>query len=340
MIHKTDIAVIGAGPVGLFAVFECGMVGLKCQVIDALDAIGGQCSALYPEKPIYDIPGFPKISGAGLVENLETQAAPFAPVYHLSQRVEKLERLPGDAGFRLVTSKDIVIEARAVIIAAGAGAFGPNRPPLPGIEAYEGQPGGSGVQYLVRRAEDYRGKHIVIAGGGDSAVDWALMLHGIAAHIDFVHRRDQFRAAPESVARLRALNGQGLDIVVPFQLDALEDNGARLQAVLVKSLDSESRRLPADALLAFFGLRSELGPIAQWGLNVEHHHVPVDPATCQTSQPGIFAIGDIATYPGKLKLILTGFAEAASAAHALYPLLHGGQPLHFEYSTSKGRPGA
>lgn len=340
MLHKTDIAVIGAGPVGLFAVFECGMVGLKCQVIDALDAIGGQCSALYPEKPIYDIPGFPKISGAGLVENLEAQAAPFAPAYHLGQRVDKLEHLPAEAGFRLTTSKGVVIEARAVIIAAGAGAFGPNRPPLSGIEAYEGQPGGSGVQYLVRRAEEYRGKRIVIAGGGDSAIDWALMLHGIAAHIDFVHRRDQFRAAPDSVARLRALNGQDLDIVVPYQLDALEGENGRLQAVVVKSLEGETKRLPTDALLAFFGLRSELGPIAQWDLEIERHHVPVDPATCQTSLPGIFAIGDIATYPGKLKLILTGFAEAASAAHAIYPLLHGGQPLHFEYSTSKGKPGA
>lgn len=325
---------IGAGPVGLFAIFECGMVGLRCHVIDALDAIGGQCSALYPEKPIYDIPGFARIAGAELVEKLEAQAAPFQPVFHLSQRVDKLERL-SDGSFRLTTSKGLVIEAGAVIVAAGAGAFGPNRPPLAGIEGYEGK----AVHYLVRRAEDFRGKRIVIAGGGDSAVDWALALHGVAAHIDFVHRRDQFRAAPDSVARLRRLNGQGLDIVVPYQLDALEGDGARLSAVIVKSLDGDAKRLPADALLAFFGLKSDLGPIANWGMELALHHLPVDPATCQTSQSGIFAIGDIATYPGKLKLILTGFAEAASAAHAIYPLLHGGQPLHFEYSTSKGAPG-
>lgn len=338
-IQKADVAIIGAGPVGLFAVFECGMVGLSCHVIDALDAIGGQCSALYPEKPIYDIPGFPRISGAGLVEQLENQVAPFKPAYHLGQRVEKVEQ-PDGSGFRLTTSKGTVIEAGAVIIAAGAGAFGPNRPPLGNIETFEGQPGGSGVHYLVRRAEDFRARHIVIAGGGDSAVDWALMLHGIAAQIWFVHRRDQFRAAPDSVAKLRALNGHGLDIVVPYLLDSLEGGHGVLTGVTVKSLDGDIKKLPADALLAFFGLKSDLGPIAQWGIELDRHHLPVDPATCQTSVPGIFAIGDVATYRGKLKLILTGFAEAASAAHAIYPLLHGGQPLHFEYSTSKGAPGA
>lgn len=341
MTHRTDVAVIGAGPVGLFAIFECGMVGLRCHVIDALDAIGGQCSALYPEKPIYDIPGFSRVSGAELVERLENQAEPFQPVFHLGQRVEKLERPAEGSGFRLTTSKGNVIEAGAVIIAAGAGAFGPNRPPLGNIEAYEGK----AVHYLVRRAEDFRDKRIVIAGGGDSAVDWALALHGVAAHIDFVHRRDQFRAAPDSVAKLRSLNGRndgksGLNIVVPYQLDALEGDGTRLSAVLVKSLDGDVKRLPADALLAFFGLKSDLGPIANWGMELALHHLPVDPATCQTSQSGIFAIGDVATYPGKLKLILTGFAEAASAAHAIYPLLNQGKPLHFEYSTSKGAPGS
>lgn len=339
MLHKTDVAVIGAGPVGLFAVFECGMLGLRCHVIDALDATGGQCSALYPDKPIYDIPGFPRISGADLVGQLEQQASPFSPVYHLGQRVDGLERL-GPTGFRLTTSKGAVIEAGAVIIAAGAGAFGPNRPPLAGIEDYEGQPGGSGVHYLVRRPDDFRGRHIVIAGGGDSAIDWALALHGVAKQIWFVHRRDQFRAAPDSVAKLRALHGHGLDIVVPYQLDKLEGSNNVLTGVGIKSLEGETRLLPAEALLAFFGLKSDLGPIAGWGIDLDRHHLPVDPATCQTSQPGIFAIGDVATYRSKLKLILTGFAEAASAAHAIYPLLNEGKPLHFEYSTSKGAPGA
>jgi len=340
-VQKTDVAIVGAGPVGLFAVFECGMVGLTCHVIDALDAIGGQCSALYPEKPIYDIPGFTQISGAGLVEQLEQQVAPFKPVFHLGQRVDKVEQPQGQGGgFRLTTSKGTVIEAGAVIVAAGAGAFGPNRPPLDRIEQFEGQPGGCGVHYLVRRAEDFRARKIVIAGGGDSAVDWALMLHGIAAQIWFVHRRDQFRAAPDNVAKLRALDGHGLNIVVPYQLDALQGGNGVLTGVMVKSLDGDAKLLPADALLAFFGLKSDLGPIAQWGMDLERHHLPVDPANCQTSVPGIFAIGDVATYRGKLKLILTGFAEAASAAHAIYPLLNNGKPLHFEYSTSKGTPGS
>ncbi|WP_370156126.1 NAD(P)/FAD-dependent oxidoreductase [Ferrovibrio sp.] len=344
MIHSTDVAIIGAGPVGLFAVFECGMLGFRAHVIDTLDAIGGQCSALYPEKPIYDIPGYPRISGGDLVARLEEQAAPLRPVYHLGQRVETLERLEPAAAkdgrrFRLTTSKGTVIEAGAVIIAAGAGAFGPNRPPLAGIDAYEGQPEGGGVQYLVRRAEAYRDRSVVIAGGGDSAVDWALALHGIARQIFFVHRRDQFRAAPDNVAKLRALNGNGIEIVVPFQLAALEGDGAALQAVQVTSLDGAGRCLPADALLAFFGLKSDLGPIAGWGIELERHHLPVSPATCQTTAPGIFAIGDVAAYPGKLKLILTGFAEAAAAAHAIFPLLRDGQALHFEYSTTRGAPG-
>ncbi len=196
------------------------------------------------------------------------------------------------------------------------------------------------MHYLVRRAEDFRARRIVIAGGGDSAVDWALMLHGIAAQIWFVHRRDQFRAAPDSVAKLRALDGHGLDIVVPYQLDALEGGNGVLTGVTVRTLEGQTRSLPADALLAFFGLKSDLGPIAQWGMELDRHHLPVDPATSQTSVPGIFAIGDVATYRGKLKLILTGFAEAASAAHAIYPLLNNGKPLHFEYSTSKGTPGS
>jgi len=326
-----DVAIIGAGPVGLFAVFQCGMLGLNVVVIDALAELGGQCSALYPDKPIYDIPGYPRISAAELIQQLEAQAAPFAPQYLLGQRVEKLERRAG--GFALTTSSGEQIEAGAVILAAGAGAFGPNRPPLVGIEGYEGE----AVHYLVRRAEDFRGKSVAIAGGGDSAVDWALALHGIATRIHMIHRRAQFRAAPESVARLQALEGKGVDFVVPFQLSGLVGDGTRLNAVLVQSLDGETRQLDAEHLLAFFGLKSDLGPIADWGLALERHHLSVDPATCATNQPGIFAIGDVATYPGKLKLILTGFAEAAAAAHAIYPLLRD-KPLHFEYSTTKGVP--
>jgi len=328
----SDVTIIGGGPVGLFAVFQCGMLGLSCTLVDALPELGGQCSALYPEKPIYDIPGYPRIAAADLIQQLEAQAAPFAPRYLLGRRIENCRRA-GD-GFLLGTDKGDTIQTRAVIIAAGAGAFGPNRPPLAGIEAYEGK----AVHYLVRRAEDFRGASVAIAGGGDSAVDWALALHGVAARIYMIHRRAQFRAAPESVARLKALEGNGVEFVVPYQLSGLEGDGSRLNAVLVQSLEGETRRLEAQHLLAFFGLKSDLGPLQHWGLDLERHQLRVDPATCATSEPDIHAIGDVASYPGKLKLILTGFAEAASAAHALYPRLKG-KALHFEYSTTKGVPG-
>jgi thioredoxin reductase (NADPH) len=333
-VHRTDVAIIGAGPVGLFAVFECGMLKMRCHVVDALDMPGGQCAALYPEKPIYDIPGHPAIDASELVEKLTIQAAPFAPVYHLGQQVEHVKPL-AERGFRVETTTGVAIEARAVIIAAGAGAFGPNRPPLPGIETFEGK----SVFYLVKRREDFRGKRVVIAGGGDSAVDWALSLPDVAAHVMVVHRRAKFRAAPESAARLERLAASGkIELVTPYQLHALEGDGGRLESVVVADLQGKTRRLPADTLLAFFGLSMNLGPIAQWGLDLAQSHIRVDPATSRTSVPGIFAIGDSATYPGKLKLILSGFAEAAMAAHAIHPLVNPGEALHFEYSTTKGVP--
>lgn len=334
-VQQTDVAIIGAGPVGLFAVFECGMLGLRSHVVDALAVSGGQCSALYPEKPIYDIPGYPTIEAAELVRKLEEQAAPFGPHYHLDQQVESLQKREG-GGFRIETSRGVAIAARAVIIAAGVGAFGPNRPPLPGIESYEGK----SVFYLVTRREAFRDQRIVIAGGGDSAVDWAISLADIAAKVMVVHRRAKFRAAPESAARLEALAKSGrIELVIPYQLHGLEGTDGKLEAVIVADLKGETKRLSADALLPFFGLSMNLGPIAQWGLALAHHHVVVAPATCMTSVEGIFAIGDVATYPGKLKLILSGFAEAALAAHAIHPLVHPGEALHFEYSTTKGVPG-
>jgi thioredoxin reductase (NADPH) len=331
-VDRTDVAIIGAGPVGLFAVFECGMLGMRCHVLDALDRLGGQCAALYPEKPIYDIPGYPRIEAADLIDKLADQAAPFAPVYHLGQAVDGLTPLPA-GGFRL-RAGSTELEAGAVIIAAGVGAFGPNRPPLPGIERYEGK----SVFYFVTRREEFRGKRIVIAGGGDSAVDWALSLAEVA-HVMVVHRRAKFRAAPESARRLQQLAAEGrIELVAPYQLHALE-GGERLEAVIVADLEGRTRRLAADVLLPFFGLAQSLGPIARWGLALEHNHVRVDPATLMTSVRGIFAIGDVASYPGKLKLILAGFAEAALAAHAIHPLLHPGEALHFEYSTMTGVPG-
>ena len=333
MVERTDVAIIGAGPVGLFAVFECGMLGMRCHVFDALDRAGGQCAALYPEKPIYDIPGYPAISAADLIDRLHEQAAPFSPAFHLGHAVERVAPLPA-GGFRVETAESAV-EAGAVIVAAGVGAFGPNRPPLAGIESFEGK----SVFYLVTRREDFRDKRVVIAGGGDSAVDWALSLAEVA-QILLVHRRPKFCAAPESATRLQRLAETGkIEMVIPYQLHGLEGEGGALAAVVVADLEGRTRRLEADILLPFFGLSQNLGPIAQWGLALDRHLVSVEPATCMSSARGIFAIGDIATYPGKLKLILSGFSEAALAAHAIHPLLHPGEALHFEYSTTKGVPG-
>jgi thioredoxin reductase (NADPH) len=313
--HSTDVAIIGAGPVGLFTVFELGMLKMRCHVIDALDAAGGQCVALYPEKPIYDIPGYPEIMAGELIARLHRQAAPFEPTYHLDQQVETVTRQ--GHGWRLETSTSTRIDCRAVVIAAGSGAFGPNRPPLPGIEAYEGR----SVHYMVTRRETFRGKRVAIAGGGDSAVDWAISLAELAERIYVIHRRPKFRAAPESVAQMERLAGPDgkVELVVPYQLHGLEGGDGHLDAVVVRTLDGEERRLPADHLLAFFGLSMNLGPIAHWGLDLDH---------------------DVSSYPGKLKLILSGFSEAATAAHAIYPLVHPDEALHWEYSTTKGLPGA
>ncbi|MBR0654287.1 NAD(P)/FAD-dependent oxidoreductase [Plastoroseomonas arctica] len=328
----TDIAIIGAGPAGLFAVFECGMLKMRCVVIDTLEAIGGQCSALYPEKPIFDIPAHPRIEAATLIHQLEAQAAPFSPTYLLARRVEAL-RADGES-FILTTSAGDSITASAVIIAAGAGAFGPNRPPLDNLATYEAS---GGVRYMVAKRAEFVGKRVVIAGGGDSAVDWALSLKDVAARVTVVHRRDKFRASPETAAQLSAAAERGeIELAIPYQLHGLAGDGQRLTGVVLATLKGEEKLVEADHLLAFFGLSMELGPIADWGLALERHHVAITPATCETSVPGIYAVGDIASYPGKLKLILQGFSEAAMAAHAIHPRVFPGQALHFEYSTSKG----
>ena len=330
---STDVAIVGAGPVGLFAVFELGMLKLSSVLIDALSDPGGQCAALYPEKPIYDIPAHPAIEAADLIARLEQQIAPFHAPRLLGRLVRGLAGGPG--AFVVSTDQGDTVRAKVVVLAAGAGAFGPNRPPLDGLAAYEAT---GAVQYYVRRREDLRGKRVVIAGGGDSAVDWALALKGVA-RVSVIHRRPKFRAAPESAAQLDAAVARGeIEMVVPYQLQALLGLDGVLTGVEVATLKGDTRVLPADVLLPFFGLSMDLGPIAAWGLESEGHHIRVDPATCQTSLAGVFAIGDVATYPGKLKLILQGFSEAAMAAHAIHPLVHPDQALHFEYSTTKGVP--
>jgi thioredoxin reductase (NADPH) len=331
-IHKTDVIIIGAGPVGLFAIFEAGMLKMKCHVIDAIDFTGGQCRALYPEKPIFDIPAHPKILAEDLIKNLEEQAAPFEPIYHLDQRVDKVEHLE-DKSFKVTTSKNTVIQAKAIIIAAGCGAFGPNRPPIQNIEEFEGK----SVFYMVKARKDFAGKNVVIAGGGDSAVDWAISLEEVAKKVTIIHRRPKFRCAPDSSDKLKKLADSGkIEIATPYQLEGLKGENGKLEQVLVKDFDGNIKEIEADILLPFYGLSMELGPIANWGLDLEKNHIDVDASTMQSSIPGIFAIGDIITYKNKLKLILNGFAEAATACHSIRPIVHPDEVFHFEYSTSKG----
>jgi len=331
--HQTDIVIVGAGPVGLFAVFQCGMLDMTCHVVDTLDMIGGQCAALYPEKPIYDIPAWPKISGEGLIDRLAEQAAPFKPVYHLGQQVVAVEK-QGQM-WRVKTSQGVQIDAKAVFIAGGAGSFGPNRPPIKGLDEYEGR----SVFYYVRKRDDFKNKRVVIAGGGDSAVDWAISLSEVASGIAVIHRRDEFRAAPDSVKKLRELAALGrIEMVVPYQLHGLDGANGQLKSVIVKTLQGEERRVPADILLPFYGLAMNLGPIAQWGLDLHKQQIAVEAATLETNQSGIFCIGDMAHYPGKLKLILQGFSEAAMAAHAAHHRVHPDRVLSFTHSTDKGIP--
>jgi thioredoxin reductase (NADPH) len=331
--HSTDITIIGAGPVGLFTIFEAGMLKMRCHVVDTLDYIGGQCTALYPEKPIYDIPAHPSINAEDLIAKLEEQAAPFDPTYHLGQQVTAISK-KGNL-WSVTTNKGTVIESKAIIIAAGCGAFGPNRPPLENIESYEGD----SVFYMVQKKEAFRDKNLVIAGGGDSAVDWALSLAPLAKSVSVVHRRPKFRCAPDSYDKLQQLEKEGsVELVVSYQLDSLKGENGKLSHVCVKTLDGQVRELEADILLPFFGLAMELGPIAEWGLDIEKKHLTVDPATMKTNEKGVYAVGDIIDYPGKLKLILQGFAEAAIACHHARDLVYPDQAYHFEYSTTQGVP--
>jgi thioredoxin reductase (NADPH) len=309
------------------------MLKMSTCVIDALPAIGGQCLALYPEKPIYDIPAVPDVSAEDLIQRLEKQIEPFDPVLYLDQQVVQMRKF--GKVWRLTTSTGTVVEAKAVIIAAGAGAFGPNKPPLANIQNYENE----SVHYLVHNRELFRDQRIVIAGGGDSAVDWALILADVAAETYVVHRRERFRAIPENVAQMRELAERGkIELVIPYQLASLEGDGNRLSAVNVATLTGDERRIEADHLLSFFGLVNKLGPINDWGLDVHNGLINVEPTTCATNVEGVFAVGDIAGYPHKLKLILSGFAEVAQAAHAAYKCVHPDEALHFEHSTSSGIP--
>jgi thioredoxin reductase (NADPH) len=325
---KTDVLIIGAGPVGLFAVFELGLLDIKAHVVDILDKIGGQCAELYPEKPIYDIPGIPLVTGHGLTEALLEQIKPFKSEFHLGEMVLKLEKL-GEAQFRVSTDRDKVFECKCVVIAAGGGSFQPKRPPIAGIEPYEEK----SVFYAVRRMEAFRGKKLLIVGGGDSALDWTLNLQPIAQRLTLVHRRDEFRGAPDNVNKMRALVAAGAMDLKIGQVSALEGENGQLVAASIKGKEAVER-VQCDAMLPFFGLTMKLGPVADWGLKMEGELIPVDTAAFETSIPGIFAIGDINTYPGKLKLILSGFHEGALMAQKAYHYVYPEKRLVFQYTTS------
>ncbi len=328
-IVETDAIIVGAGPVGLFAVFELGLLDIRSALIDILDRPGGQCAELYPEKPIYDIPGYPIISGQELVEKLMEQIHPFHPTFHLSQMVETLGREP-DGRFRLTTDAGVTFLGKVVVIAAGGGSFQPKRPPVPGIEDYEG----TSVFYSVRRMEDYRDHDLLVVGGGDSALDWTLNLQPLAKSLTLVHRRDEFRAAPDSVNKLRALVEAGKVRLSIGQVSGLKGEGGQVAAATVKDKAGTESEVACTRILPFFGLTMKLGPVANWGLNLEENLIPVDTAKFATSEPGIFAIGDINTYPGKLKLILCGFHEAALMAQAAVHIVFPEKKIVFQYTTS------
>ncbi|RAI43043.1 NAD(P)/FAD-dependent oxidoreductase [Rhodoplanes roseus] len=326
---KTDALVIGAGPCGLFAVFELGLLDIKTHLVDVLDKVGGQCAELYPEKPIYDIPAVPRVTGQELVDALMVQIAPFGPTFHLGEMVTTIERI-GDPLFRCTTDRGTVFEAKVVIVAAGGGSFQPKRPPIKGIEAYED----SSVFYAVRKMETFRDKRLMIVGGGDSALDWTVNLQPIAHRVTLVHRRDEFRAAPDTVNKMRSLVARGdMDLVIG-QVMSLEGEGGALSAAVVRTNDGVTSTIPCEAMLPFFGLTMKLGPIADWGVALQDGLVAVDTEKFETSVPGLFAIGDINTYPGKLKLILSGFHEGALMAQAASRYVFPEKRVVFQYTTS------
>ena len=328
-VIKTDVLIIGAGPCGLFAVFELGLLDMKTHLVDILDKVGGQCAELYPEKPIYDIPAIPIVTGHGLTEALMKQIEPFKPTFHLGEMVEQIERI-GDPMFRITTDLGKVFEAKVVVVAAGGGSFQPKRPPVPGIEAFEG----TSVFYAVRKMEQFRDKRLLIVGGGDSALDWTLNLVPVAKRVTLMHRRDQFRASPDSVNKMRALVADGrLDFVLG-QVIKLEGEAGMLRAAHAKPDKGEPYVVEADAVLPFFGLTMKLGPVADWGITLEDDLIPVETASFETNIPGIFAIGDINTYPGKLKLILCGFHEGALMAQKAHRYVYPDKRLVFQYTTS------
>ncbi len=327
---KTDVIIIGAGPVGLFAVFELGLLGLQCCVTDILDRPGGQCAELYPEKPILDIPSRLKVTGQELTEDLVKQIDPFAPVMHYNQMADSLTKLD-NGNWRMTTDMGIVVEAPVVCIAGGGGSFTPKKPKIEGIEPFENK----SLYYAVRKMETFKGKNLVIAGGGDSALDWVLALNPIVESMHLVHRRAEFRAMQDSVDKMRELESSGKLTVHVADIPRVNGSDGQIQSVTLKSKENdEEHDVECDCMLAFYGLTMKLGPIANWGVNMEKNRISVDTEKFETSEPGIFCIGDMCNYPGKLKLILSGFHESALMAHGCFHYAKPDQKLKFEHTTS------
>ena len=328
---KTDICIIGAGPVGLFAVFEAGLLKMRCHLIDVLPQIGGQLSEIYPRKPIYDIPGYPTIDAQDLVDNLMEQIKPFHPTFTIGERVESIDKQE-DGSFNLISNENTQINAKVIVIAAGLGSFEPRKPVVKGLADFEGK----GVTYMVKNPESYRDKKVVLAGGGDSALDWTIHLADIAKEVTLVHRSDSFRGAPDSAERVFNMANEGkIRLLLQSNLNSVQGNGT-IQSVGILDKDKNEIFLETDTLIPLFGLSPKLGPIADWGLNVDKSAIEVNTVDYSTNIPGIFAIGDINTYPGKLKLILCGFHEGALMAQSAFKYVYPDQKLSFKYTTVNG----
>lgn len=330
---STDIAIIGAGPVGLFAIFEAGLLKMRCHLVDYLPQVGGQLSEIYPKKPIYDIPGFPTILAQELVDNLVEQAKPFHPGYTLGERIESLEKR-GEADFVLTTNMGTVIESKVVVIAGGLGCFEPRKPAVEGLEKFEN---GKGVNYMILDPEKYRGQKMVIAGGGDSALDWTIFLADIVEELTLVHRSESFRGAPDSVNKVMELAEKGkINLVLNSNLQSVSGNGKLEKVEVIHNRSMEVTSFDADHLIPLFGLSPKLGPIEQWNLNISKSAIEVNTDDYSTNIPGIYAIGDINTYKNKLKLILCGFHEAALMSHSAYQYMNPGIKYTMKYTTVNG----
>lgn len=328
---QTDICIVGAGPVGLFAVFEAGLLKMRCHLIDALPQIGGQLSEIYPKKPIYDIPGFPEVLAQDLVDNLQKQIEPFHPTFTLGERVQTLTRLE-DESFLLTTSDGTEVNCKVVVIAGGLGCFEPRKPEIENLERFEGK----GVVYMVKDPERFRNKRLIIAGGGDSALDWTIYLSELAQEVTLVHRNESFRGAPDSAEKVFELAKAGkINLLLNSNLKSVTGNGV-LNSVSIVGKDKQVNQLDADYLIPLFGLSPKLGPLADWGLNIDKAAIEVNTFDYSTNIPGVFAIGDINTYPGKLKLILCGFHEAALMAQSAFKYVYPNQKLSFKYTTVNG----